>query len=102
MAVGQGGAGLGQSHSPGICHLFAAGSPLPGARGYLFPFLPAFGFQELTPHHRILEWPGLQVKWVILKEKTRDFWLNGGFAKRKRVILLLNGGFAKRKRVIFG
>ena len=32
---------------------------------------------------------------------TRDFRLNGGFAKRKRVIFGLNGGFAKRKRVIF-
>ena len=30
------------------------------------------------------------------------FWLNGGFAKRKRVIFGLNGGFAKRKRVICG
>ena len=26
------------------------------------------------------------VKWGILEEKTRDFRLNGGFAKRKRVI----------------
>ena len=55
------------------------------------------------------------VKWGICEEKTRDFRLNGGFAKRKRVISLkwgvcelkmrdfrLNGGFAKRKRVIFG
>ena len=32
----------------------------------------------------------------------RDFRLNGGFAKGKRVIFGLNGGFAKRKRVIFG
>ena len=31
----------------------------------------------------------------------RDFRLNGGFAKRKRVIFGLNGGFSKRKRVIF-
>ncbi|SGA03088.1 Uncharacterised protein [Chlamydia abortus] len=37
----------------------------------------------------------------IREEKTRDFHLNGGFVKRKRVILRLNGGFAKRKRVIF-
>ena len=68
------------------------------------------------------------LKWGILEEKTRDFRLNGGFAKRKRVIFglngiseektrdfrlkwgiceektcdfRLNGGFAKRKRVIF-
>ena len=27
--------------------------------------------------------------------KTRDFRLNGGFPKRKRVIFCLNGGFAK-------
>ena len=27
-----------------------------------------------------------QDKWRILEEKTRDFRLNGGFAKRKRVI----------------
>ena len=56
-----------------------------------------------------------QVKWGICEEKTRDFRLNGGFAKRKCVIFAqkgiceekmrdfrLNGGFAKRKRVIFG
>ena len=36
-----------------------------------------------------------------LEEKTRDFRLNGGFAKRKHVIFGLNGRFAKRKRVIF-
>ena len=54
------------------------------------------------------------LKWGILEEKTRDFWLNGGFAKRKRDFRVkwgilkekkrdfrLNGGFAKRKRVIF-
>ena len=67
------------------------------------------------------------LKWGILEEKTRDFRLNGGFAKTrefrgKRGILdienawfslkwgileektrdfRLNGGFAKRKRVIF-
>ena len=68
------------------------------------------------------------LKWGILVEKTRDFQLNGGFAKRKRDLWLkwgileektrdfqvkwgileektrdfrLNGGFAKRKRVIF-
>ena len=42
------------------------------------------------------------VKWAILEEKTRDFRLNEGFAKRKPLIFGLNGGFAKRKRVIFG
>ncbi|SGA03413.1 Uncharacterised protein [Chlamydia abortus] len=26
------------------------------------------------------------LKWGILDEKTRDFRINGGFAKRKRVI----------------
>ena len=54
------------------------------------------------------------LKWGILEEKTRDFQLNGGFAKRKRDLCLklgileektrdfrLNGGFSKRKRVIF-
>ena len=41
------------------------------------------------------------VKWGILEEKTRDFHLNGGFSKRKRVNCGLNGGFAKRKLVIF-
>ncbi|SGA31137.1 Uncharacterised protein [Chlamydia abortus] len=41
------------------------------------------------------------VKCWILEEKTRDFRLNGGFEKRKRVIFRLNGGFLKRKRVIF-
>ena len=39
--------------------------------------------------------------WGILEEKTRDFRLKGGFAKRKRDFRL-NGGFAKRKPVIFG
>ena len=41
------------------------------------------------------------VKYWFLEEETRDFRLNGGFAKRKRVIFKLKGGFAKRKRVIF-
>ncbi|SFW04974.1 Uncharacterised protein [Chlamydia abortus] len=41
------------------------------------------------------------VKCWILEEKTRDFRLNGGFEKRKRVIFRLNGGFLKRKRLIF-
>ena len=53
---------------------------------------------------------GFLVKWGILEEKTRDFFLNAGFsktrgfrlngglAKRKRVIYTLNGGFSKRKR----
>ena len=31
------------------------------------------------------------VKWRILKEKTRDFRLNGGFAKRNRVIFAYMG-----------
>ena len=43
----------------------------------------------------------IYVKCWFLEEKTRDFRLNGGFAKRKRVIFKLKGGFAKRKRVIF-
>ena len=34
--------------------------------------------------------------------KTRDFRLNVGFSKRKRVIFRLNGGFVKRNCVIFG
>ena len=33
--------------------------------------------------------------------KMRDFRLNGGFPKRKRMIFWCNGGFAKRKRMIF-
>ena len=68
------------------------------------------------------------MKWGFSKEKTRDFRLNVGFLKRKRVIFAkmgdfreentrfslkwqiseekthdfhLNGGFSKRKRVIF-
>ena len=54
------------------------------------------------------------LKWGIHEEKTRNFHLNGGFAKRKRVIFglnevseektrdfCINGGFAKRKRVFF-
>ena len=39
------------------------------------------------------------LKWGIIEEKTRDFRLNGGFAKTHD--FRLNGGFAKRKRVIF-
>ena len=46
---------------------------------------------------------------VFLKGKCVIFGLNGGFSKRKWVILqeklldfLLNGGFSKRKRMIFG
>ena len=31
------------------------------------------------------------VKWRILEEKMRDFRLNGGFAKRKRVIFAYIG-----------
>ena len=54
------------------------------------------------------------LKWVILEEKTRDFCLNVGFAKRKRDFQVkweiseektrdfcLNGVFEKRKFVIF-
>ena len=41
------------------------------------------------------------VKWGIREEKMRDFRLNGGLAKIKRVIFWLNGGFAKKKRVIY-
>ena len=39
-----------------------------------------------------------RVKWGILEEKTRDFRLNGGFSKRKPVIFGLNGG--DRKSVV--
>ena len=54
-----------------------------------------------------------QVKWGICEEKTRDFRLNGGFAKTRDFLVkwgiseektrdfCLNGGFSKRKRVIF-
>ena len=38
------------------------------------------------------------LKWRICEEKTRDFRLHEGFAKRKHVIFELNGGFSKRKR----
>ena len=41
------------------------------------------------------------VKWGILEKKTHDFRLNGGFSKIKTRDFRLNGGFAKRKRVIF-
>ena len=40
------------------------------------------------------------VKWGIFEEKTRVFHINGGFAKRKRVIFASMGDL--RKRVIFG
>ena len=43
----------------------------------------------------------LWLKWGILEEKTRDFRLNGGFVKGKHVVHGSNGGFAKRKCVIF-
>ena len=63
----------------------------------------------------ICEDPDFRDKWGICEEKTRDFRLNGGFSKRKRVIFglklgileektrdfCLNGGFAKKDRVIF-
>ena len=35
-------------------------------------------------------------KLTILKEKTQDFRLNGGFAKGERVIFALKGDFRKR------
>ena len=41
------------------------------------------------------------MKREISEEKTRDFRLNGGFAKVKRVILGLKVGFLKRKFVIY-
>ena len=53
------------------------------------------------------------LKWGISEEKTRDFRLNGGFAKTRDFLVKwgileekthdfrLNGGFAKRKRGIF-
>ena len=37
----------------------------------------------------------------ILEERTRDFRLTVGLAKRKQVFLGWNGGFSKRKYVIF-
>ena len=37
----------------------------------------------------------------IFEEKRGDFHLNGGFLKRKSVILGKNGKFSKRKGVIF-
>ena len=43
-----------------------------------------------------------RVKWGIFEEKTRDFHLNGGFLKRKRVLCGLNGVVLKRKRMIYG
>ena len=53
------------------------------------------------------------LKWGIIEEKTRDFRLNGGFAKTRDFLVKwgileektrdfhLNGGFSMRKRVIF-
>ena len=38
-------------------------------------------------------------KWGICEEKTRDFRLNGGFEKTHD--FRLNVGFSKRKRMIF-
>ena len=37
------------------------------------------------------------VKCWILEEKMRDFRLNGGFPKRKRVIFWCHGGFEKTR-----
>ena len=42
---------------------------------------------------------GFRVKLGILEEKMRDFRLNVGFAKT--LIFGINGGFAKRKRVMY-
>ena len=43
-----------------------------------------------------------RVKWGILEEKTRDFWVKWGIIEEKTRDFRLNGGFSKRKRVIFG
>ena len=42
-----------------------------------------------------------RVKWGILEEKTRDFCLSGGFSKKKTRDFRLNVGFSKRNCVIF-
>ena len=42
-----------------------------------------------------------RVKWENGEEKTRDFRLNGGFAKRKRVIFKLKGGICEEKTCDF-
>ena len=42
------------------------------------------------------------VKWRILKEKTRDFRLNGGFAKRNRVIFAYMGDLQIEKAWFLG
>ena len=44
---------------------------------------------------------GFLVKWGIREEKMRDFRLNGGLAKIKRVIFWLNVGFSKRENAWF-
>ena len=36
------------------------------------------------------------LNWGILEEKTRDFRLNGGFTKRKRVIFTKMGGLREK------
>ena len=41
------------------------------------------------------------VKWGISEEKTRDFLLKWGILEEKTRDFHLNGGFVKRKRVIF-
>ena len=41
------------------------------------------------------------VKWGILDEKTRDFRVKLGILEEKKQDFRLNGGFSKRKRVIF-
>ena len=38
--------------------------------------------------------------WGILEEKTRDFWFKWGIPEEKTRDFRLNGGFSKRKPVI--
>ena len=41
------------------------------------------------------------LKWGILEEKKHDFRVKWGICEEKTCDFPLNGGFAKRKRVIF-
>ena len=43
----------------------------------------------------------ISLKWGILEEKTRDFWVKWGICEEKPPDFRLNEGFAKRKRGIF-
>ena len=43
----------------------------------------------------------LWLKWGILEEKTRDFRVKWGILEEKTRDFHLNGGFSKRKCVIF-